>query len=353
MEIREELVDEKWELTAKWREWFSLNTNTRPKFKLLDWRTYVDIARNFWFIVEERDELVKDEKYEELTEMIFWVDKKNEYEEQIKKEDQWKIRTELMDEKWELTEKWKEWFSLNTNTRPKFKLSDWRGYIDIARKFGFKEWKYELIKDEQYGELTEKIFWLDKKNEYERQIMLEKQMEIREELVDEKWELTAKWREWFSLNTNTRPKFKLSDWKTYVDIARNFWFKEGQHELIRDEQYGELTEKIFGLDKKNEYENQIILEKQVEIREELVDEKWELTAKWREWFSLKTATRKKFKLLDWRGYIDIARKFLFKEKADELYKDVVFYKLSMAIFWEDNENVKILKEKLDKQKNKS
>jgi hypothetical protein len=30
---------------------------------------------------------------------------------------------------------------------------------------------------------------------------------------------------------------------------------------------------IFGLDKKNEYEKQITLEKQMEIREELVDEK--------------------------------------------------------------------------------
>ena len=79
--------------------------------------------------------------------------------------------------------------------------------------------------------------------------------------------------------------------------------------------------------------------------------KIELKERQNERFSLNRTGRTNFKLSNWIWYIKIAWIFwVTRDGWHKLYKDDAFYELSVAIFWEDNENVKKLKEKLDKNK---
>ena len=79
-----------------------------------------------------------------------------------------------------------------------------------------------------------------------------------------------------------------------------------------------------------------------QIRKELLDRE-------NERFNLKMLRpRFKFKLSNGFWYLKIAWIFWVKRNtSDDLVKDDAFYELSAAIFWEDNENVKKLKQEIE------
>jgi hypothetical protein len=353
--IRLALEDENW-LTEKWRQWFESDTTNRDSFNIWDGELwYVAIAWKFWIKVEKNGDLIKDRVFNKLTEKIFWKKKKEEYEEQLIKEEQQKIRLALEDENW-LTEKWRQWLESDTTNRKL--LSIWtKTCTEIWKIFWLQINRDVLLKNENFWKLTEIIFWKEKKEKYEQQLISEEQQKIRKELINEKWELTEKWKEWIHLMHTSRKNFNIS-WVSYIVIARKFWFTEDSADLYKDNVFWDLSKKIFWEEKTEQYKQQLISEKQEKIKEEqqkirkeLINEKWELTEKWKEWFSYIVWTRKNFHLSDNMWYVAIAWKFWIKrETPGDLFKEDAFKDLSKAIFGKDDEEIKQLQRKFRKKK---
>lgn len=314
-------------------ERFLTNPSKRTRFKLEDWTTYIDIARIFWFKENHRD-LVKDEMFIEVSKKIFWEDDPNitNYINRNVKHNTDSIRAIFANNK----QFKKEWFSLNIVWRIKFKLSDWTTYRSIARIFDIKEDKNDLYTMKTFIELCRKIFGeedSDVVNLVNNNVF--HTVDSIKSIFTNDGQLK---KEWFSLNFYIqRRDFKLSDWTTYLAIARIFGFNGIWNDIFKDKIFIELSKKIFWENDPNvinfinsHVEHNIDSIKAIFLNNDKLK---------KERFSLDSNQRKDFKLNDWTSYVIIARIFWLKEKRDDLQKEKPFIELSKRIFGGDDSDV--------------
>ena len=324
------------------KQWFSLNYIQRIAFKLDDWTNYTKIARIFGF--EENCSIIhKDNIFIELSKKIFWekdsdvINFINTHVEHTAES----IRS-LFSNNEQLK---KQRFSMDYNKRKDFKLDDWTSYIIIARTFWFKEEREELLKDVIFIKLSKKIFWENDPAVIDaNKIQVVHNINTIKNTFSNNEQLK---KQWFSLKVQKRTSFKLSDWTSYIKIARIFGFEENSSIISKNNIFIELSKKIFWEDDPDviNFINTHV-EHSVESIRSLFSNDEQLK---KQRFSLIAIQRAKFKLKDWNSYITICRIFGFKERENFLIKDDKFIELNKKIFGEDDPNVIELSKKLSKK----
>ena len=320
---------------------FSTNASKRTRFKLKDWTTYIDVARFLWFKENHRD-LIKDEMFIKVSKKIFGEndpDITNYINRNIEHNTD-SIRVIFENDK----QLKKEWLKLNIVWRIKFKLNDWTSYRNIARIFGIKEDKNDLYTMKTFIELCKKIFGEDdsdvidliKSNVFHTIDSIKSIFTHDNQLKKQR----------FSLNSYMQRKdFKLSDWTTYLVIARIFEFNGTWNDAFKDNIFIELSKKIFG--EKNPDVINLIENLRVETVDSIRDAFKNNKQLIKQRFSLDYNQRRDFKLSNWTSYVAIARIFGFKEKREDLQKDKLFIKLSKQIFGENSIDVIELTKRLN------
>lgn len=314
------------------KEWFTLNYAKRKNYRLNDWTTYANIAKIFGFM-DDRDDLIKNSTFLELSKRIFWEDDPDVINliKDFSSHTIDFIKSVFIND----NQVKEEWFSMSKSKRLRFKLKDWTTYIDIAKIFDFKGNRHDFIKDETFIELSKKIFGENDPaiSNYINNNVKHTTESIR--TIFENDEQLKKQR--FSLDIVWRIKFKLPDWTSYTNIARLFGIMEEDNDLFTIRTFIRLNKKIFG--EKDRYVTNLSYKNifhTVDSIRFLFKKDKQLKEKW---FSLNSVHRVTFKLNDWTSYISIARIFDITEERKDLFKDKTFIELSKKIFGEKDPDI--------------